>query len=158
MVRVHSFEYISSTVQAMSARIDAEPRNQENTPLENLLLRTTVKLAEEYGELNEAIIGVTGQNPRKGETHTWDDVDKELMDIAVAALGAYEHRHNNDGSSIKRLAAHLEGVRLRQMEYDRDVEKELDKFPLREVFVHGDGSVSTVTSNQNGTSSTREES
>jgi hypothetical protein len=157
-MKVHTFEYISSTVQAISARIDAEPRNQENTPLENLLLRTSIKLGEEYGELNEAIIGVTGQNPRKGETHTWDHVDKELMDIAVTALAAYEHRHNNDGSAIKRLASHVASIRLRQMDHDREVEKEEEKFPLREVFVHDDGSTTTITSNQTGTASIREES
>ncbi|MFD7686435.1 MazG-like family protein [Streptomyces sp. NPDC059781] len=54
---------------------------------EGLLLRI-LKLSEEVGEVAEAVIGVTGQNPRKGTTHTWDDVQAELCDVAVTALMA----------------------------------------------------------------------
>ncbi|MEW1868638.1 MazG-like family protein [Streptomyces caelestis] len=52
---------------------------------EGLLLRI-LKLSEEVGEVAEAVIGATGQNPRKGTTHTWDDVRAELCDVAVTAL------------------------------------------------------------------------
>ncbi|MFJ3716311.1 MazG-like family protein [Streptomyces sp. NPDC090057] len=54
---------------------------------ENLLLRI-LKLSEEVGEVAEAVIGATGQNPRKGITHTWDDVQSELCDVAITALVA----------------------------------------------------------------------
>ncbi|CAL9579926.1 MazG-like family protein [Streptomyces sp. Tu 3180] len=54
---------------------------------EGLLLRI-LKLSEEVGEVAEAVIGATGQNPRKGTTHTWDDVQSELCDVAVTALVA----------------------------------------------------------------------
>lgn len=40
---------------------------------EALLLRV-LKLSEEVGEVAQAVIGTTGQNPRKGTTHSWDDV------------------------------------------------------------------------------------
>ncbi|MGW3105231.1 MazG-like family protein [Streptomyces sp. NPDC001100] len=59
-----------------------------NRPLdgrESLLLRI-LKLSEEVGEVSEAVIGVTGQNPRKGVTHTWDDVQAELCDVVITAL------------------------------------------------------------------------
>ncbi|MGW2825561.1 MazG-like family protein [Streptomyces sp. NPDC001443] len=36
---------------------------------EGLLLRI-LKLSEEVGEVAQAVIGATGQNPRKGVTHT----------------------------------------------------------------------------------------
>ncbi|MFD8524258.1 MazG-like family protein [Streptomyces capillispiralis] len=52
-----------------------------------LLLRI-LKLSEEVGEVAEAVIGATGQNPRKGASHTWDDVQSELCDVAVTALVA----------------------------------------------------------------------
>jgi NTP pyrophosphatase (non-canonical NTP hydrolase) len=52
---------------------------------EGLLLRV-LKLSEEIGEVAEAIIGATGQNPRKGVTHTWEDVQGELCDVAITAL------------------------------------------------------------------------
>ncbi|WP_134655461.1 MULTISPECIES: MazG-like family protein [Streptomyces] len=54
---------------------------------EGLLLRM-LKLSEEVGEVAEAVIGATGQNPRKGVTHTWDDVRAELCDVAITALVA----------------------------------------------------------------------
>ncbi|MFC4507659.1 MULTISPECIES: MazG-like family protein [Streptomyces] len=54
---------------------------------EGLLLRM-LKLSEEVGEVAQAVIGATGQNPRKGTTHTWDDVQSELCDVAITALVA----------------------------------------------------------------------
>ncbi len=47
-----------------------------------------LKLSEEVGEVSEAVIGATGQNPRKGITHTWDDVEAELCDVVITALVA----------------------------------------------------------------------
>ena len=49
-----------------------------------------LKLSEEVGEAAQAVIGATGQNPRKGVTHTWEDVELELCDVALAALVALE--------------------------------------------------------------------
>ncbi|MBV2353709.1 MazG-like family protein [Streptomyces sp. J2-1] len=54
---------------------------------EGVLLRV-LKLSEEVGEVAEALIGATGQNPRKGVTHTWSDVESELCDVAITALVA----------------------------------------------------------------------
>lgn len=54
-------------------------------PRETLLLRM-LKLSEEVGEVAQAVIGATGQNPRKGTTHTWDDVQSELCDVVISAL------------------------------------------------------------------------
>ncbi|MFB7932002.1 MULTISPECIES: MazG-like family protein [Streptomyces] len=54
---------------------------------EGLLLRI-LKLSEEVGEVAEAVIGATGQNPRKGVTHGWDDVQSELCDVVITALMA----------------------------------------------------------------------
>ncbi|MEU1103319.1 MazG-like family protein [Streptomyces tibetensis] len=54
---------------------------------EGVLLRI-LKLTEEVGEVSEAVIGATGQNPRKGVTHTWEDVQAELCDVAITALVA----------------------------------------------------------------------
>jgi NTP pyrophosphatase (non-canonical NTP hydrolase) len=54
---------------------------------EGMLLRM-LKLSEEVGEVAEAVIGATGQNPRKGVTHTWDDVRAELCDVVITALVA----------------------------------------------------------------------
>lgn len=45
-----------------------------------------LKLTEEAGEVAGAWIGMTGQNPRKGQTHTLDDVLSELADVAITAM------------------------------------------------------------------------
>ncbi|MFJ4831174.1 MazG-like family protein [Streptomyces sp. NPDC088747] len=61
--------------------------HQELTGRE-LLLTRMLKLSEEVGEVAQAVIGVTGQNPRKGTSHTWDDVRSELCDVVITALVA----------------------------------------------------------------------
>ena len=47
-----------------------------------------MKLTEEAGEVTQAVIGTLGQNPRKGVTHTWEDVQAELCDVIVTAMVA----------------------------------------------------------------------
>jgi NTP pyrophosphatase (non-canonical NTP hydrolase) len=49
-----------------------------------------LKVTEEAGEAAGAWIGVLGQNPRKGVTHSRDDVANELADVALTALVAIE--------------------------------------------------------------------
>ena len=51
------------------------------------LLRV-LKISEEAGEVAEAIHGVTGSNPRKGNSHTWDDVQAELCDVIFTSMVA----------------------------------------------------------------------
>jgi NTP pyrophosphatase (non-canonical NTP hydrolase) len=45
-----------------------------------------LKVAEEAGELSSAYIGLKGQNPRKGVTHTREDVVDELCDVVLSAM------------------------------------------------------------------------
>ena len=47
-----------------------------------------MKLTEEAGEVTQAVTGTLGQNPRKGVTHTWDDVQAELCDVMFTAMVA----------------------------------------------------------------------
>ncbi len=49
-----------------------------------------LKLTEEAGEVAAAWIGTLGQNPRKGVTHTREDVAAELADVVFTALVAIE--------------------------------------------------------------------
>ncbi|MFD9321916.1 MazG-like family protein [Streptomyces sp. NPDC060053] len=73
-----------ATVDALWAWLDADATHGGR---EGLLLRV-LKLSEEVGEVAQAVIGATGQNPRKGVTHTWEDVQGELCDVAITALVA----------------------------------------------------------------------
>ncbi|MFE0452292.1 MazG-like family protein [Streptomyces sp. NPDC058914] len=72
------------TIDALWAWLDAD---QPIGGREGLLLRI-LKLSEEVGEAAQAVIGATGQNPRKGTSHTWDDVGSELCDVVITALVA----------------------------------------------------------------------
>ncbi|MET8945081.1 MazG-like family protein [Streptomyces sp. NPDC004542] len=72
------------TIDALRAWLDA---NRPHDATDVLLLRV-LKLSEEVGEVAQAVIGTTGRNPRKGVTHTWQDVEGELCDVAITALVA----------------------------------------------------------------------
>ncbi|KUJ37229.1 hypothetical protein ACZ90_69920 [Streptomyces albus subsp. albus] len=86
-------------------RNSTAPRDQE------LLLRV-LKLSEEVGEVAAALIGVTGQNPRKGVTHTWDEVHAELCDVILTAMVALAS-HTPDAREL--FAGHLRRVAARSL-------------------------------------------
>lgn len=69
-----------------------------------------MKLVEEAGEVMQAYIGVTGQNPRKGRTHSREDVAAELCDVALTALVAL-HSFTDDPEATFR--EHLAKVAAR---------------------------------------------
>jgi len=60
---------------------------RNGTGREEIGLRV-LKVAEEAGEAAAAWIGYVGQNPRKGATHTTEEVAAELADVAFTALVA----------------------------------------------------------------------
>lgn len=92
---------------ALSRWVDAA--NAHRDP-EALLWHRVGKVSEEVGEAIGALIGATGGNPRKGTSHAMDDVVAELLDVAVAALGAVEHITDHQGLSVLFLQKHLERV------------------------------------------------
>ena len=49
------------------------------------------KASEEVGEAIEALIAMTGQNPRKGVCGSLDDLLGELGDVAMTAMFAIQH-------------------------------------------------------------------
>ncbi|MEH0417867.1 MazG-like family protein [Streptomyces sp. B21-083] len=72
-----------STIRSLVDWLDSENgRSQQEITLRIL------KLTEETGEAAQAWIGATGQNPRKGVTHTREDVAGELVDVIVTAAVA----------------------------------------------------------------------
>ncbi|MEV6980006.1 MazG-like family protein [Sphaerisporangium sp. NPDC051017] len=76
------------TVERLVAWLDAQSTLAPEVELMSRLL----KLSEETGEVAAAVIGALGQNPRKGFTHTWDDVDRELCDVILTAMVALRSR------------------------------------------------------------------
>ncbi|MGY1501348.1 MazG-like family protein [Streptomyces sp. QTS52] len=85
--------------------------NQAHPDRESLLLRM-LKLTEEVGEVAQAVIGATGQNPRKGASHTWDDVRSELCDVVITAMVALRTL-TPDAREV--FTTHLDGVRERSL-------------------------------------------
>ncbi|MEW1701114.1 MazG-like family protein [Streptomyces sp. NPDC091278] len=45
-----------------------------------------LKLAEEVGEAAQAVVGVRGTNPRKGRSHSWDQVAEEVADVVITGM------------------------------------------------------------------------
>lgn len=75
------------TWQTVGRLVDWLDRESAAAPGQQGLLRV-LKLTEEVGEVAQALIGVTGQNPRKGTSHTWEDVHAELCDVILTAMVA----------------------------------------------------------------------
>jgi NTP pyrophosphatase (non-canonical NTP hydrolase) len=73
-----------ATIEKITGQLDASSTLAPDT---EKLLRI-MKLTEEAGEVTQAVIGTLGQNPRKGITHTWDDVQAELCDVMFTAMVA----------------------------------------------------------------------
>lgn len=78
-----------------------------------LVAHRVLKITEEVGEASQALIGVAGTNPRKGQTHTMADVAKELSDIVVTALLALG---TVTGDARATLAEHIEALWQRAQE------------------------------------------
>lgn len=72
------------TIDRLSDWID---QGSTATPNERRLLRI-MKVQEEAGEAAQAAMGAIGENPRKGVSHTWDDVDDELCDVIITGMVA----------------------------------------------------------------------
>ncbi|MEV6547948.1 MazG-like family protein [Streptomyces sp. NPDC051597] len=95
-----------STIRALVAWLDAENGRSEHEITLRLL-----KLAEEVGEVTQARIGMTGQNPRKGVTHTAGDVADELVDVMVTAAVALVSLDVDDPAAL--VAAKLGKIAAR---------------------------------------------
>lgn len=97
---------INIEIIKMSDWID--DHNSHKDPEAQLWSRVA-KIGEEFGEVIAALIGITGQNPRKGYTHSLADVRKELMDVIVTAMGAYYHAYQ-DPNILEALERHVEDL------------------------------------------------
>lgn len=103
-------EEASKKLASLSAWLDENIR----TDLDNPLTRCRVdKIMEEAGEVMDAYNGYVGHNPRKGVTNGLDKVLKELLDVAVSALGAYEHLTGNQGIALEELMNFIYQVKER---------------------------------------------
>jgi NTP pyrophosphatase (non-canonical NTP hydrolase) len=78
-------------------------------PIEAQLL----KLSEEVGEVAEAYLGMTGLNPRKGFSHTRDDLSGEVADVIITAAVSLVMLSGGPDQARAAFQAHLAGVLAR---------------------------------------------
>lgn len=85
--------------------------SQGDRDAEAVLWGRVAKVSEEAGEAIAALIGATGQHPRRsplrGNTHSYDDVVDELLDVAITAI---EHLTGDDTRRCPELVAERAGV------------------------------------------------
>lgn len=72
------------------------------------------KCSEEVGEAIDALIGITGQNPRKGEYGHLDDLLNELADVALTGLYAIQHFTKDGAMTIEGLMVRAQHHRKRR--------------------------------------------
>lgn len=61
------------------------------------------KVTEEAGEAIDALIGLTGQNPRKGHYGSRAELLDELADVALTGLYAIQHFTQDEGLTLRVL-------------------------------------------------------
>ncbi|MEU5385246.1 MazG-like family protein [Kitasatospora cineracea] len=93
------FDTINSLAQSLNSLSTAPP--------EQAVTLQALKVSEEAGELAEAVIGALAANPRKGASHSWEDVYGEACDVAVTALILLARRGEDPRQRMKAHLQHL---------------------------------------------------
>lgn len=101
--RVTGLDILRENVVTMDYWLDGAvaPEYQQNCLAQDWA--RVAKTGEESGEAIDALIGWTGQNPRKGTYATREDVLKELADVALTGLYAIQHFTKNGEETIRLL-------------------------------------------------------
>lgn len=68
------------------------------------------KISEELGEVTDALIGCTGQNPRKGYYSSLEAVTRELADVAWTAIFAIQHFTKDETETGRILVDRLDSI------------------------------------------------
>ncbi len=84
-------ERLKLAVELADAHLDGNvSQSYKDQPLAQDWARVA-KASEEVGEAIDALIGYTGQNPRKGHYGSEDDLLRELADGALTCIYALQH-------------------------------------------------------------------
>ncbi|MER6348099.1 MazG-like family protein [Streptomyces sp. NPDC001595] len=84
-----------------------------HVPAQQRAVLQVLKIGEEFGEAAQAVIGVTGVNPRKGTSHTWEDVTAEVCDVIVTSMVALHRLGVADPAEV--FAEHLRRTAVRTL-------------------------------------------
>ncbi len=92
--------------------------DESNGRSEHEVALRILKITEEAGEVAQAYIGMTGQNPRKGVTHSVEDVADELCDAIITAATALASVVNNPeetfAANLGRVQQRVNGLEARR--------------------------------------------
>ena len=108
---MHSLEAFFGQVREINAWLDRENGGLIDASHDDAM--RVMKIGEEYGEAVQAYIGMTGQNPRKGVTHSLPDVLAELADVVVTGLAAIQHFTGDDAETMRIMLDKLDAIRDR---------------------------------------------
>ncbi|WP_190108476.1 MazG-like family protein [Streptomyces cinnamoneus] len=89
-------------------RIKQFTDERRNLPQDMTLLLRLAKMQEELGELSQALIGAKGWNPRKGISHTQEDVLKETCDVILTAMVTLVTLTDDPGQAFDEHLDHIE--------------------------------------------------
>lgn len=106
-------ETLTETIVAMSRMVDESYSSEVQAVPELHDRRRLDKILEEYVEVKDAYNGMIGENPRKGVIDNLEHVLEELLDVATAALGCFEHLNGHQGNCQAALELHAHRRRRR---------------------------------------------
>lgn len=111
---------LAARVEAMDSWLDGDVGQEldwryTSQPLAQDWARVA-KTSEEAGEAVDALIGMTGQNTRKGEYGGLDELLDELCDVGLTGLYAVQHFTKDIDETLARFMArartHCERINL----------------------------------------------
>ncbi|MER7107255.1 MazG-like family protein [Streptomyces sp. NPDC000229] len=101
---------IWDTIESLARRFTDHDEQRGLAPQEQWTLQV-LKIAEETGEASQAVIGARGTNPRKGDSHDWNDVHAEVADVVITGLVALCRMRPDDAEQY--LERQLSGKALK---------------------------------------------
>lgn len=111
-IRQDDLNEIDEMLAKYSIFIDAKLLNKNNNELV-VTMNRIAKVAEELGEVNEALVMATGGH-RREDGLTMENVADELLDVAGAALMAHMHlMFNIPGNTMSKFVDKLNKILLR---------------------------------------------
>jgi NTP pyrophosphatase (non-canonical NTP hydrolase) len=111
-----TLERVLTIIHNVDEWLDSDvPANYKTQPLGQDWARVA-KVCEEAGEAIDALIGCTGQNPRKGYYGLSDDLLGELADVAVTGMLAIQHFTKDNARTAEVVMASLEKAAKRAAE------------------------------------------
>lgn len=113
---MNSLDRVLAIIRTVDEWLDAEvSAGYQGQPLAQDWARVA-KVAEETGEAVDALVGCTGQNPRKGHYGDVDDLLGELADVAMTAMFAIQHFTKDETRTGAVIMAALEKAATRAAE------------------------------------------